>query len=214
MSGEDNYIFHSGSDTQDKILNAAAKLFALKGFKAVTLKAIAKEVGIKVASIYYYYEDKTALINDVLGRFTEINSAYQAWLVQKNENAETAEEVVENLFDMEYLGRRNIIARFGLAMAMRGQNNYESAHQYVFEQIYTDTIRNTQASFDRLVNKKIIPPSDTHSLATLYLYCILGNNEARLNELVNIESPIGNDKATAGFKKLLVAGLTQGIMDI
>ncbi len=126
------HMFDSGNDTQDQILNVAARLFALKGFKAVTLKSIAKEVGIKVASIYYYYANKSALIDDILSRFTETYDGYYVWLAEQNKKAQTPQEVIDNLFDILLLDRYALLVRFGTAMAIRGQNNVQAAHHSMF----------------------------------------------------------------------------------
>lgn len=49
--------------TRDRIFRAARKLFDQKGIEAVSLRAVAKKVGITPMAIYRHFEDKQALID-------------------------------------------------------------------------------------------------------------------------------------------------------
>ena len=55
-----------------QILDAAAKVFAAKGFHPTTIKDIAKEAGIADGTIYHYFENKGALL---LGIFDHMRAA-------------------------------------------------------------------------------------------------------------------------------------------
>jgi len=44
--------------TRQQILEAAARLFAEKGYEGMTMKEIAREVGIKAPSLYAFFENK------------------------------------------------------------------------------------------------------------------------------------------------------------
>src|ERR1700730_3971895 len=54
--------------SRDSILEAAAKLFRRQGYSATTLRQIAATAEIKAASIYYYFDSKEAILNEVLHR--------------------------------------------------------------------------------------------------------------------------------------------------
>src|SRR5687767_8053869 len=54
--------------TAEKILDAAERLFASKGFSAATIKSIATESKQNSALIYYYYNSKATLYRHVLER--------------------------------------------------------------------------------------------------------------------------------------------------
>ncbi|MBU9713065.1 TetR/AcrR family transcriptional regulator [Evansella tamaricis] len=51
--------------TKERILNAAKKLFAEKGFSSVTIREIAKEAGCSHTAIYIYYKDKETLLEKI-----------------------------------------------------------------------------------------------------------------------------------------------------
>ncbi len=53
---------------RNQILDAAAKVFAEKGFHAATIKDIATEAGIAHGTIYTYFENKTALLLGIFDR--------------------------------------------------------------------------------------------------------------------------------------------------
>lgn len=54
--------------TAEKILDAAERLFATRGFSPTTIKMIAAESKQNSALIYYYYDSKTTLYRHVLDR--------------------------------------------------------------------------------------------------------------------------------------------------
>jgi AcrR family transcriptional regulator len=56
------------TDTRSAILDAATELFALQGLEATSIKAIGQQAGVNSALIYYYFADKAALYDAVLGR--------------------------------------------------------------------------------------------------------------------------------------------------
>lgn len=54
--------------TRQTILDAAAKLFREQGYKATTQRQIASQADIKAGSIYYYFESKDQILDEVLER--------------------------------------------------------------------------------------------------------------------------------------------------
>jgi AcrR family transcriptional regulator len=61
------------AQVQEEILKAAARLFADKGYRAVTIDEIAAEIGFGQSAIYYYFRNK----EEVLWRiFEEIYNSY------------------------------------------------------------------------------------------------------------------------------------------
>lgn len=52
--------------SRERVLNAAAKLFAERGYAGTTMREVAKRVGLQAASLYYHYRSKEDLIEAVL----------------------------------------------------------------------------------------------------------------------------------------------------
>ena len=52
--------------TRDKLLEAAGRAFAERGYSGATIRDICKEAGANVAAVNYYFKDKLALYTEVL----------------------------------------------------------------------------------------------------------------------------------------------------
>ena len=57
--------------TQDKILLAASKVFAERGFKEATTRMICREAGVNVALVNYYFRSKAELYKAVIASLFE-----------------------------------------------------------------------------------------------------------------------------------------------
>ncbi|WP_407270422.1 TetR/AcrR family transcriptional regulator [Radiobacillus sp. PE A8.2] len=51
--------------TRDQIIEAAAKLFAEHGYRGMTMKEIASEVGIKAPSVYAFFKNKDEVFTSI-----------------------------------------------------------------------------------------------------------------------------------------------------
>lgn len=51
---------------KQEIVKVAAKLFKEKGYSAVTMRDLAKEMGIKAASLYNHIDSKQAILKDIV----------------------------------------------------------------------------------------------------------------------------------------------------
>ena len=54
-------------DQRSQILKAAADLFAHRGYTAATLNEVAAASGVSKATLYHYFSDKHALLEDIVG---------------------------------------------------------------------------------------------------------------------------------------------------
>ena len=57
--------------TKDKILQVSIYLFAEKGYGNVSVREIAKEVGVKASSLYKHYESKNDILESIFQLFRE-----------------------------------------------------------------------------------------------------------------------------------------------
>jgi AcrR family transcriptional regulator len=55
-------------DTRQRLVDAATKLFAQRGFRKVTVREICREARANVAAVNYHFQDKTGLYREVLKR--------------------------------------------------------------------------------------------------------------------------------------------------
>lgn len=71
-----NSTQYKGELTKDKIVNAALKLFAEKGFDQVSLQMIAAEVGISQAAVSQHFGNKRNIIMKVRESVTKSNRSF------------------------------------------------------------------------------------------------------------------------------------------
>lgn len=55
--------------TKEEILNAALNLFSQKGFSTVSIRDICAVVNIKESTVYYHFQNKEAILNEILNQF-------------------------------------------------------------------------------------------------------------------------------------------------
>lgn len=66
-------------DTKDRILTAARKLFAVKGYDGASVREIAKEAGVNIAALNYHFHGKENLFYQVLElAFDEASAAIRS----------------------------------------------------------------------------------------------------------------------------------------
>lgn len=58
--------------TKKKILDVSLELFSQKGYSAVSIRDICKYVEIKESSVYYHFENKQSIFDELLNMFTQI----------------------------------------------------------------------------------------------------------------------------------------------
>ncbi len=71
-----------GRPTRERILDAAEKLFARRGFHGVSVRDITQDAGVDVALVNYHFGGKQALLDSVLTRRSEILNAERMRLLQ------------------------------------------------------------------------------------------------------------------------------------
>ncbi len=59
-------LLNSAGTRKEEIINTAAKLFKEKGFSAVTMRDLAKAMGIKAASLYNHIDSKQDILKDII----------------------------------------------------------------------------------------------------------------------------------------------------
>ena len=68
--------------TRQKILEVSLALFSVHGFSAVSVRDICKKVGVKESSLYYHFQNKRAILDELLHRFEAIAEEQMARLEQ------------------------------------------------------------------------------------------------------------------------------------
>jgi AcrR family transcriptional regulator len=61
----------SAEETKERLIDAAARVFELKGFEGATVTEIAREAGLSSGAIYAHYATKAELLADALRRHAD-----------------------------------------------------------------------------------------------------------------------------------------------
>lgn len=83
------------ADSIQQILDAAEYLFSKHGLHGVTLRDVAKRVGIHTTLVHYYFQDKQNLFEAVFARRAEISSNARMAALEKYEAEAGAAPTVE-----------------------------------------------------------------------------------------------------------------------
>ncbi|MTK63470.1 MAG: TetR/AcrR family transcriptional regulator [Methanobacterium sp.] len=62
--------------TKERIFEASVDLFSQKGFDAVSMREIGREVGIRESSIYNHYKNKDAILESIINHLIDELGAY------------------------------------------------------------------------------------------------------------------------------------------
>ena len=82
---------------RERILDAALALVSEQGPQALTIRAIAKQVGVSHMVLYTYFENRAALVAAFVGRQRERMKARRAEIVRRAEAGDVREALRESL---------------------------------------------------------------------------------------------------------------------
>ena len=199
------------NERKKRIIEIAVDFFAQKGFAAVTMRDIAKAAGINIASFYYYFESKDVLLEDIVAHFTQMYRHYFASLAELNEQAETLDELMDYMFNDEFVEQLNPMSYLSMSLILKEQHNNELARSCVSDLLYNQSIAWLKADFDRLIEKGVIPPSDTNTISTFLMFSVLCCNEIRVHEHFGLIPPFDRKEMLISLKRHITLALTHGI---
>ena len=123
------------SDSRERILDEAKVLFALHGYRGLSMRAIAEAVGISKAGIYYHFRDKEDLFTAIVHRYLDdlarlIDTAQQAHAAVRTQ----VEEIVGAIL-RQPAGDRALVRLAGQEMAHLSEgarSRFEAAYEEQF----------------------------------------------------------------------------------
>ena len=152
-------------DTRSSILEAAERLFAARGFDKTRLEDVAEAVGIRRASIVYYFKDKQVVYDEVLARvFGEFRERLEEALETDGPMANRIEAAVSAWVD--YVGGRPSFARILLREVADGAHPDRArllSHIEPFRELVQDFLDRHRD--DPLLKRATIDPA--HMAATI-----------------------------------------------
>jgi AcrR family transcriptional regulator len=107
----------SQTKTREKILKAAKKIFARKGFDGARVDEIAQKAKVNKALIYYYFKSKEEILEEIMKQFLEESLDRKHTLFEIPREAEKKKQVdpkeliessAERIFDL-YKGNEDVL---------------------------------------------------------------------------------------------------------
>jgi AcrR family transcriptional regulator len=154
-------------DTKTRILDAAIELFSIHGFSGVSMRDIARAVGIKESSIYNHFPGKDAILE-------EIFNLYQDEYARLVPSEELVEQALSTITPEQFWknGFRNFKELMGSArmekitriLTLEMYRN-PRARQILLENSIYAPVDFTERTFRKLIKRGQIKALDPHLLA-------------------------------------------------
>jgi TetR/AcrR family transcriptional regulator, regulator of cefoperazone and chloramphenicol sensitivity len=88
-----NHSPNGDHETRERLLEAAARLFAEHGFSKVTVRDISSEAGANLAAVNYHFRDKLGLYKEVVQRVAEAMDRSKAAALEAGEGCSPEEHL-------------------------------------------------------------------------------------------------------------------------
>ncbi len=148
------------SGTKKKIFDTALKLFAQKGYKATTMRGIAKEVGIQQSAIYNHFKNKEAILDAIIEELQNSDMINLFGNKDPKEYYKKGKAVLKKISGMFKLmsfdRKHDLLFRF---MMQELFNNEKIAHFYN-EEFYQKNVKKLSTIFFLMMQDGMIEPTD------------------------------------------------------
>lgn len=155
--------------TKEKIFEAAIDLFAERGFECVSVRDIARAVGIKESSVYKHYPSKDAILEAIFA-YVEAQVYPTSW---------TREQCVEAIVDSRsfeamlmnmprFMIAEPFMTKISRIMVIEMYHN-EKIRDYVHRELFVRPVDETEELFRMLMEAGKIRPCDPRALSTLFI---------------------------------------------
>ena len=162
------------NDTKEKIIEVSLELFSRKGYSAVSIRDICRQVGIKESSVYYHFKNKQAVFDEILSRFQQkatgmmncLTSAMTADWHAADDNYYMDYMEVCHCFFEKYLMDDfcNKVMRLMLIEQFHNEKVKEAYDCWMF----TKPLEFQSSIFRMLMDRGVLPAADPEYIAILY----------------------------------------------
>ncbi|MEW1549205.1 TetR/AcrR family transcriptional regulator [Streptomyces tsukubensis] len=134
---------NAAPERRRELLDVAAEVFAAHGYNATTVRRIADEAGMLAGSLYYHFDSKESMLDEILSAFlNELWAGYDAVLAAGLGPRETVEALVTESF-REIDRHRAAVAIYQKEsphLAGQPRFGYLDASRRRFEELWTGTL--------------------------------------------------------------------------
>ena len=159
------------NETKEKILAVSLELFSQKGYTAVSIRDICKQVGIKESSVYYHFENKQAVFDEILSRFqkkaTDMMKYFESAMIADSHMTNNIFSIeVCNCFFEKYL--MDDFCNKVMRLMLIEQFNNESVKMAYDYWMFTKPLEFQSSIFQMLLDRGVIPDTDSKYAAIQY----------------------------------------------
>ncbi len=194
--------------SKDRILDAAEKIFAEKGFAAASVQEIANAAKINKAMIYYYFFSKEELLSAVVKRMVSgIEEAIYTYLEKKEDWTEGIDAFID--FYIDYLAKNRAFVRLMMWEILSGKNIPLLAKKY-----FVPIFQLGKERIETLIkNKKIRIISPEHTLISIIGMNVFYIIASPLIGVLFDDNPLSPENLTQrkeAVKSLILKGVSPG----
>jgi len=160
-----------GIITKNQILETAAQLFACKGYDNVSIREIAKGVGVKESSIYNHFKSKLDILEVLLKEFS-VRAPYSRPTYEQLEKMMTVMSLQEILKNIMFSVGRNIdeILENTVIIIQCEKFRKRQAAEAYYNYLVIEPAIYYQNLIDMMICKKMIKDKDVQKIIKHYCY--------------------------------------------
>ena len=167
---------HQEGNTRERIARAAGRLFAQRGFEAVSIRDICREVDIREGTVYYHYANKQAILDFLMAEIDQLieekrRAFDQAFLMARQVSVPDMQMVAVHLLK-DYLLHPRVHPVIQMLSLERRTN--EEAEQRYRRIVFELPLHQQEKVFRQMMERGMILPVDPAPLARLYYGVIYG----------------------------------------
>lgn len=159
----------SWSDKKQAIFDVSVRLFAERGYNVVTVREIAAAIGINTSAIYFQFESKEAILNEIFDAFERKLKRY---LLTKEQvdvyiETDTPRRLLERCLKDFYPDENEFMSSAYRITCMEMMTN-PRARDLVVRRLHGETAGSIQYALDKLIERQKIPALDTRLFSSLW----------------------------------------------
>ena len=155
--------------TKEKIFDVSLDLFSQKGFDAVSVREIAREVGIRESSIYNHYKNKEAILDAIIDYF--MSKLQQSGPPEEEEDLlmDQGPEVYFKVGAEMFLEQINTptMEKIWRLVSIEMYHN-EKIRNFYKKELLEEPINIWEVNFTKMIEKGLIKPFNPRTMAYEY----------------------------------------------
>jgi AcrR family transcriptional regulator len=163
--------------TKQKILEVAVNLFSKKGFSGVSVREIARNVGIKESSLYNHYQNKDDILVKIFDYYeTEIENATptEDYLAERINSLPVHEFWEKGMRNFQKATQKPLMQKISKIVLLEMFQN-ERARDIAINELFTRQQKLVETVFNLMQKRNLVKQNlNPKFLATEYAYGLLG----------------------------------------